>query len=124
MWLELVNLYRQLHRRILAKDESERYTLFHIMMVKSLDEIECHLNANRYFYNDLSVSNRNQLGTWRKLVDPDYQIHIRLYANGRVTGHYEAATHHGTDHLRGVGYRPLNKEEIGDLARIFDELGL
>ena len=86
-----------------------------------MDQIEAVLHQHGYYYNDLSTSFLGQVGTWRKLVGPDHQIHIRLYESGIVTGHYEVATHHGTDHLNGIGYRLLTESEVADLRQIFSD---
>lgn len=117
-----VNIYRQVHKWIARREEPARYQLFRIQPTTPLREIEERLHQHGYYYNDLSTSFLGQVGTWRKLVGPDHQIHIRLYKSGLVTGHFELATHHGTDHLMGVGYRPLTKEEIAELKIEFSGL--
>jgi len=123
MWIRLVNAYRWLHRRIAREEEDRWYDLFAIILNQNFDIIEKHLNYHGFYYNDLSVPYVNQLGTWRKRVGQDHQIHIRLYAN-RVTGHFELATEHPTDHLRGVDYRHLTREETHEIRGIFAELGM
>lgn len=115
----VVGAYRQLHKWIARREEPTRYRLFRIRPDTQMDQIEERLHRNGYYYNDLSTSFLGQRGTWRKLVGSDHQIHIRVYKSGIVTGHFEVATHHGTDHLNGVGYRLLTPGEIDDLVCVF-----
>ena len=122
VWIALTNIYRQIHNWIGRREEPEKYHLFHFNMNWSMRAIEKHMHFSGYFYNDLSTSMIGQVGTWRRLIGLDHQIHIRLYKSGLVTGHFELATHHGTDHLMGVDYRPLTKEEIAELKIEFSGL--
>ena len=114
MWVKLVNMYRQVRKTLGADVEPHIYDVGYIDVQRLEDVIEV-LHDFRYFYNDLSTTARGQIYTARYLVDHDYQIHIRIYDDGRLTGHFETRTEHPSDHLIGVGYRPLNPMECKKL---------
>ena len=76
------------------------------------------LRPGRYYYNDLSTAYRGQKYTVRRLTDLDHQIHLRLYGDGTVTGHYELATHHSTEHWQGIELRKLTASEIKEIEEL------
>jgi hypothetical protein len=120
MWVKMVNLYRQIRKWFGVDVEPSMYNVCYVN-VSRLDEIIDALHECRYFYNDLSTTTKGQVYTARYLVDNDYQIHIRIYNDGRLTGHYEARTEHPTDHLIGIGYRPLLRHEYTELRIILEK---
>jgi len=75
------------------------------------------LRNNGFFVNALSFSYQGMIGNFRK-VDGDYQYHIRIYADGRITGHYEAGTIHPIEHMYGYGFRVLTSKEAEDILAV------
>ncbi len=72
-----------------------------------------------YFYNTLSTTFNRQIYTARKLKDSDYQIHLRFYSNGWISGHFELRPDsHSLEHLDGIHLRPLYHSEKEELKSI------
>jgi len=47
-----------------------------------------------------------------------HQCHVRVYDDGRVTGHFETAAEYDvSDHLRGVDLRTMNQWEVEKLRQ-------
>ena len=108
--------------RIAHRTEPQVYFLFQLDLEHySYEDIENIFNVNGYYYNDLSVRFKKQMYTCRKIVG-DNQYHGRVYSDGWVSFHYELASFHGSDHLRGVNYRPLRDHEILDIASMFEHI--
>ena len=72
-----------------------------------------------YFYNTLSTTFNKQIYTVRQLIDTDYQIHLRFYSTGWVSGHFELRPDsHPLEHLDGIHLRPLYRTEREELKSI------
>ncbi|MDD3039026.1 hypothetical protein [Bacteroides sp.] len=120
--MKLTTLYRQIMNRIAREIEPEIYRMFQLHLEDMpYQKMERIFNNNGFYYNDLSIRFKNQLYTCR-LVEGDHQMHLRVYNDGWVTGHYELASFHGSDHLRGVDYRPLLEEEISLVRGFFSPM--
>ena len=66
------------------------YHLGWIAPGKSLQELEKHLHDRWGFGNHfVAWTDRGQVLSWRKLVNFDYQYHIRVFSDGEIRGHYE-----------------------------------
>jgi len=77
---------------------------------KTLEDLEKHLHEKWNFGNHfVAWVDSGQVLSWRKLVNFDYQYHIRVFKDGEIRGHYE--------------YTPESKplrhfEEIGEEAHM------
>jgi len=118
---KLIFYYRDIMNRLGFREEERKYDICYIDM-KHIANILNILQQNNYFYNDLSTRYRNQIYTVRYLVGHNFQIHLRIYNNGRVTGHYEIRTEHPSEHLLGFGYRPLDRAEAEKIHKILGEI--
>jgi len=87
------------------------------------DSILRNLRANGFFTNVLAYRYQNEILNMRRIdpKDRDYQIHIRIYIDGRVTGHYETTHDHPIEHMYGYGLRPLTTVEWDFVNRILWE---
>ena len=103
--------------RLGFKKEPEEFSLFRVN-VPNIEWLASKLRASQYYYNDFSTTYKGQIYTVRKLLDLDHQIHLRIYKDGMVTGHYELRPEHATEHLKGVELRQLNPIEIEELKEM------
>ena len=104
------------------KAMEEKHKLLKPLIPFTPREIYELLIPHCYQYNTMSHTYKKQIFTVRKLVDVDYQIHLRFYSDGWISGHYELQPdQYPLDHLMGVDLRPLTAEEILTLRR---QLGL
>ena len=102
------------------KEMEEQHKLFQLEQ-KFVDPkfISYTLLDHGYFYNTLSTTFNRQIYTARKLKDSDYQIHLRFYSNGWVSGHFELRPDsHPLEHLAGIHLRPLYQSEREELKSI------
>ncbi len=102
------------------KEMEEEYKLFQLEQ-KFVDPkfISYTLLDHSYFYNTLSTTFNRQIYTARKLKDSDYQIHLRFYSNGWVSGHSELRPDsHPLEHLDGIHLHPLYHSEREELKSI------
>lgn len=116
IWLKLVSWYRAILKRTGKQIEDAQYLVMYVDP-DNLDAIIARLHEHNYFYNDFSFRFKGQLYNARKIIG-DYQIHLRIYKSGWLTGHYEAKTEHPSDHLIGIGYRLLTHEEKEEIIRM------
>ncbi len=121
MYINLVRIYRQLMNYLAFREEPEKYTVCYVE-TGNLWWIKRNLHELRFFYNDFSFRMNDEVYNVRKLVDSNYQIHMRIYRDGRVTGHFELRTEHPTDHLKGIGFRALSKDEKNNIIDIFKNI--
>ncbi len=90
--------------------ERQKYHIGYVAPGKTLKDLEKHLHEQWNFGNHfVAWVDSEQVLSWRKLVDFDYQYHIRIFADGEIRGHYE--------------YTPESKpvkhfEEVDEEARI------
>ena len=98
----------------------EKHKLFQLPMPLALPmEVYWRLIPYCYQYNTMSTTYRKQIFTVRKLVDLSYQIHLRFYSDGWVSGHYEFQPDMcPVEHLRGVALRSLTDEETEEIRSI------
>lgn len=120
IWFKLVQWYRALLKRTGKEIEDVRYLIMFVNTEK-LGAIITRFQENGYFYNDFSFRYKGQLYNVRKIVG-DYQIHLRIYDSGWLTGHFELKTEHPSDHLAGVGYRLLYPEEKETIIAMLKDL--
>ena len=100
--------------RLGIKSEPKAFELFK-SSIPSVEWLASKLRSRGYYYNDLSTTYRGQIYTVRKLIDLDHQLHLRIYRDGMVTGHYELRTEHISEHLKGVELRQLTSVEIKEV---------
>jgi hypothetical protein len=66
---------------------------FHIGWVapdKTLKDVENHLHEKWNFGNHfVAWVDSGQVLSWRKLIDFNYQYHLRIFSDGEIRGHYE-----------------------------------
>ncbi len=115
----LILLFRRIKIALARTKEPPEYNLLEIDIKLPVKEITKKLWEYNYYYNDLSITYIGQVATWRRLVGLDYQIHLRLYKNGLVTGHFEVSTRHQSSHLLGASFRPLLCEEKNIILNMF-----
>ncbi len=123
MLVSIVRLYHQIMLKLAFRREPEEYTICYIN-VHNLDTIEKSLHEKLFFCNDLSYRMVEEICNVRKLIDYNFQVHLRIYQDGRVTGHYELRTEHPSDHLHGIGHRLLTYDEKEDIKDIFRSMGV
>lgn len=77
--------------RIIWHDKSrQRYHLGWLAPGKTLQDLEKHLHEKWGFGNHfVAWVDSGQVLSWRKLVNFDYQYHIRVFKDGEIRGHYE-----------------------------------
>jgi len=109
--------YIKIVNKLGFKKEPEEFNLFKVNL-SSLEQVVDRLRSNRYYYNDFSTTYKGQVYTVRKLLDLDHQIHLRIYRDGTVTGHYELQPEHATEHLKGVELRKLTPSEIEEVRAL------
>jgi len=91
----------------------EKHKLFQLPYPFTPREIYKRLLDDCYQYNALSSTYKKQIFTVRKLIDLDFQIHLRFYSDTWVSGHYELQPEQWpAEHLQGKGLRALNDSEI------------
>lgn len=117
MYISLLKLVRWLYRFLGLTKEPESWRLFRTSITK-VEELAPRLAYFGYYTNLASTTYRGQIYTARKLTDLDHQIHIRIYRDGWVTGHYELSPTHPIEHLSGIELRKLSPVEINWLRRI------
>jgi hypothetical protein len=72
------------------KKGRQQYHLGWIAPGKTLKEVQDHLSNKWGFGNHfIAWIDKGQIVSWRKLVDFDYQYHIRIFEDGEIRGHYE-----------------------------------
>jgi len=98
------------------QERREDFYICHIPIPVDIKPLYDTLARNCHQYNYMSTTYRKQVFTTRKVLDADYQIHLRFYCDGVVTGHYELQPEEDViSHCRGIECRPLNdveKEEV------------
>jgi hypothetical protein len=90
----------------------EQFKLFQVDPGLTAEEVYERLIPLCYQYNYLGATNRNQILQVRKLIDKKHQIHLRLYKNDWLTGHYELQPDFDPRaHLKGEDLRELTISE-------------
>ena len=117
MYIRLIVVMRWLFRFLGLVKEPEQWRLFRTPLTK-VEDIAPRLDYFDYYQNLLSTTYRGQIYTARKLIDENFQIHIRINRDGWVTGHYELQPIHHLAHLLGVKLRKLHQPEITQLRGI------
>lgn len=57
---------------------------------KNLQDLEKHLHEQWGFGNHfVAWTDKGQVLSWRKLVNFDFQYHLRVFRDGEIRGHYE-----------------------------------
>ena len=104
------------------KAMEEKHKLFLRPKPLTPEQIYSLLIPHCYQYNHISTTYKKQIFTVRKLTSTEYQIHLRFYSDGWVSGHYELQPEqYPLGHLWGVDLRQLNK---GEILVIREQLGL
>src|SRR3989338_11173180 len=68
----------------------QRYHVGWLASGKTLEELKKHLHEKWGFGNHfVAWVDDGQVLSWRKLVNFDYQYHIRVFSDGEIRGHYE-----------------------------------
>lgn len=106
--------YIKIINRLGFKKEPEKFNLFKAN-IPDIEWVALKLRANRYYYNDFSTTYKGQVYTVRKLLDLDHQLHLRIYKNMMITGHYELRPEHATEHLQGIDLRQLYPVEVEEV---------
>lgn len=99
------------------KDREEKYRLFQIKPLVTIEEFRKRLIPLCYQYNPFSHTFKGQIWTVRKLdTDGKHQYHLRYYKDGWVTGHWEIDwAVDATAHNKSADIRGLTQEEIREL---------
>ncbi len=101
------------------KSMEEKHKLFQMEKPLIARAIYSRLIPHGYQYNTMSTTFKKQIFTARKLTDLYYQVHLRCYSNGWVSGHYEVQPDMFPRlHLKGVDLRSLTPEETEEIRRI------
>jgi len=106
--------YIKIVNKLGFKKEPKDFNLFRVN-ITNIEQLANKLRGGRYYYNDFSTTYKGQVYTVRKLLDLDHQIHLRIYKDGTVTGHYELRPEHATEHLKGIELRKLEPAEIEEV---------
>ncbi len=70
--------------------ERQQYHIGWVAPGVTLQDLEKHLNEKWHFGNHfVAWVDNQQVLSWRKLVNFDYQYHIRVFEDGEIRGHYE-----------------------------------
>lgn len=87
---------------------------FRLFKLEGVNEVDIYdrLIPHCYQYNYIGAVYRKQIFQVRWLLNLEYQIHLRFYKNGWVTGHYELQPEmYPMAHLKGEKLRKLNRGE-------------
>ena len=116
---ELIRWTRRI-REFLWGHKEERHELRIFQLGHFLiEDIEPNLRKCRYYYNTYATTYKRQIYTARKLIDKDFQIHIRFFSDGWVSGHYELRPEiHPLEHAHGVEFRLLSQGEVKEIKYI------
>ena len=117
MYISLLKLVRWFYSFLGLVNEPKSWRLFRTPITK-VEELAPRLAYCGYYANLVSSTYKGQIYTARKLTDLDHQLHIRIYKDGWVTGHYELSPIHPIEHLSGIELRKLRPVEINGLRRI------
>ena len=116
---KLIKLTRQIRIWFGGYKEMERkHYLFTLPEPLPPFEIYHRLIPHGYQYNFLSTTFKKQSFTVRRLPELGYQIHLRFYKDGKVSGHFEFDPYlFPSEHLAGLHLRPLTKKETNSVRR-------
>jgi hypothetical protein len=100
-WLSIYPLYiafqkfRMKHGMGKNKPRQE-YHIGWLSPEKSLEDLRVHLHSEWGFGNHfISRIENGQVLSWRKLVPPNKQYHIRVFTDGEIRGHFEPTPESG-----------------------------
>lgn len=95
-----------------GKRETEHY-LFRLDKPQRDLELYTHLAATGWTPNYMGYTYKHQVYQCRRLRDSGkYQLHVRCYDDGKITGHFEISPEwDASDHLKGVELRTMNTRE-------------
>lgn len=68
---------------------SERFPVGSIAPHSSIDKVVEYLIAQGYAYHKVAWEDEGEIVGLRKVVNFEFQYHIRIYVDGEVRGHYE-----------------------------------
>lgn len=100
-----------LHKGI-GKKEQEHY-LFTLAEDMSDFDFYTNLAATGWTPNYMGYIYKHQIYQCRRLLKAGkYQLHVRCYDTGKITGHFEVTPEwDASDHISGVDLRTMNKDE-------------
>ncbi len=93
--------------------ERQRFHIGWLVQGKTLEELKKHLHEKWNFGNHfIAWSDNEQVLSWRKLQDFNYQYHLRVFSDGEIRGHYEYTPEgHPVAHFSEKG-ESFHKEEF------------
>ena len=96
----------------------QRYHIGWLSPGKTLEELKEHLHEKWNFGNHfIAWTDRDQVLSWRKLVDFQDQYHLRVFSDGEIRGHFEFTPEaHPIDHMEEKGEREAKAEFLDFLG--------
>ena len=92
VWRMIYPVFPQIEHHLIFLHQKKRQK-FHIGWLpkgKTLHDLKDHLSSQWAFGNHfVAWEDPDQVLSWRKLIDFDFQYHLRVYHDGEIRGHLE-----------------------------------
>ena len=121
MWTKILRLWWKL-LAYFGKPEPEKFNILYLQTPVDIASISYLLGSIGYSKNMIGMVYSGQLLQMRK-VHGNRQKHIRVYKNGRLTGHDELTPEYDIIlHNKGITCRPLIKREIAPIILVLNPM--
>ncbi|HUC31700.1 MAG TPA: hypothetical protein VMR99_03395 [Candidatus Paceibacterota bacterium] len=102
---------------ILHHEGRQNYLIGHIAPGRSIEDFLKHLEAHEYANHFIALKDDDEAVSVRRLVDFEYQYHLRIFKDGEVRGHYEYTPEsHPKWHMKKVGQESRREEFLQALG--------
>ncbi|MDQ3076292.1 MAG: hypothetical protein M3Q34_04165 [bacterium] len=135
MWHSLYEIFMNFQKflvkyGIVHYKSRQEYHIGWLASGKTLEELRLHLHSEWGFGNHfVSWIDNGQVLSWRRLVDPKNQYHLRVFYDGEIRGHLEPTPESGifnhilkkgmkeaqTDFLKFLGEFVVHEQVISEL---------
>lgn len=96
IWRQIYKVFPSLQHFLLRihliwhDKRKQKYHIAWLAPGKTLEELKRHLYPKWGFGNHfVAWTDKDQVLSWRKLVDFKHQYHLRVFKDGEIRGHYE-----------------------------------
>ena len=118
IWRWIYNFFPPVQKKLLKwgiihhEDKRQKYHIGWMAPGKTLQGLKRHLHEKWNFGNHfVAWTDKDQVLSWRKLVDFQDQYHLRVYSDGEICGHFEFTPEaHPLEHMEEKGEREAKND--------------